>query len=45
VLNDPRVTLSIEAPDDPASLPGVTYTLTLEPTLNGFAIIAAGMAR
>jgi hypothetical protein len=43
VLNEPRVTLSIEAPEDPVA--GVTYTLTLEPLLDGFDVIEAGVAR
>jgi len=45
VLNEPRVTLFLEAPEDPAPMPGVTYALTLEPTLSGFEVIAAGAAR
>jgi len=45
VLHEPRVTLGIEAPEDTASMPGVVYTVTLEPTLGGFDIIGTGMAR
>jgi hypothetical protein len=45
LLHDSRVTLSIEAPEDPdASQRGATFTVTLEPTLGGFDVVGADVA-